>query len=162
MFDPLVTEYMLRKYNLAFISKPSNMEIPVISNLAWGAGFLPIDRENDREALKSILQAADYLKRDICSMAVYPEGTRSKTGELGPFHAGSFKIAQRAKAPVVIASIQGTEKVSKNIPFRPTHVKLDILEVIPDEEVKAMNTQELAARSRGRIEQNLQSTEGGK
>ena len=162
MFDPLVTEYTLRKYNLAFISKPSNMKIPIISNLAWGAGFLPIDRENDREALKSILQAADYLKRDICSMAVYPEGTRSKTGELGPFHAGSFKIAQRGKVPVVIASIQGTEKVMKRFPFRTTRVNLDILEVIPAEEVKSMNTQELAARSRSRIEENLQNAEGSK
>ena len=162
LFDPIVKEYTLRKYNLAFISKPSNMAIPVISNLAWGAGFLAIDRENDREALKTILQAADYLKRDICSMVIYPEGTRSKTGELGPFHAGSFKIAQRARVPVVIASIQGSEKALRHIPFHPTRVKLDILEVIPAETVKAMSTQELAEHSRDRIAKNLESTEGGK
>ena len=156
LFDPIVKEYTLRKYNLAFISKPSNMAIPVISNLAWGAGFLAIDRENDREALKTILQAADYLKRDICSMVVYPEGTRSKTGELGPFHAGSFKIAQRGNVPVVIAAIRGTEEVHRHFPFRPTRVALDILDVIPAEKVKAMSTQELSAYSRELIGRDLE------
>ena len=159
MYDPIVTEYKLRKYRLAFISKPSNLQITGISKLAIGAGFLAINRENDREALKSILQAADYLKRDLCSMVVYPEGTRSKTGELGPFHAGSFKIAQRANVPVVVAAIRGTEKVSKNFPFRPTHVDLDILETIPAEKVKAMSTQELSAYCRALIERQLESQE---
>ena len=95
-------------------------------------------------------------------MVIYPEGTRSKTGELGPFHAGSFKIAQRVRVPVVIASIQGTEKALRHIPFHPTRVKLDILEVIPAETVKAMSTQELAEHSRDRIAKNLENTEGGK
>ena len=158
MFDPIVTEYVLRKYRLAFITKPSNLEIPGISKLAVGSGFLAIDRENDREALKTILKAADFLKKDLCNMAVYPEGTRSKTGELGPFHAGSFKIAQRGNVPVVIAAIRGTEEVHRHFPFRPTRVALDILDVIPAERVKAMSTQELSAYSRDLIERDLEGT----
>ena len=154
-FDPVVTASVLREYNLAFISKPSNLKIPLIAKLAYGDGFVPINRENDREALKSILQAADYLKRDLCSIAVYPEGTRSKTGELLPFHAGTFKIAQKAKVPVAVAAIQGSEAVVGNFPFRRTDVKLDILELIPAEEVAAMNTQALAARCRDRIAEHL-------
>ena len=62
----------------------------------------------------------------------------------------------------MIASIQGTEKALRHIPFRPTRVKLDILEVIPAETVKAMSTQELAEHSRDRIAKNLESTEGGR
>ena len=154
-FDPVVTASVLREYNLAFISKPSNLKIPLIAKLAYGDGFVPINRENDREALKSILQAVDYLKRDLCSIAVYPEGTRSKTGELLPFHAGTFKIAQKAKAPVAVAAIRGSEAAAGNFPFRRTDVKLDILEVIPAEEVAAMNTQALAARCRDRIAEHL-------
>jgi len=154
-FDPVVTASVLRDYNLAFITKPSNLKIPLIAKLAYGDGFVPINRENDREALKSILQAVNYLKQDLCSIAVYPEGTRTKTGRLLPFHAGTFKIAQKAKVPVAVAAIQGTEKVRKNFPFRRTDVKLDILEVIPAEEVTAANTQELAARCRARIAAHL-------
>ena len=151
-FDPVATEAKLRAYNLAFISKPSNLKLPFIGKLGYGAGFLPIDRENDRKALKSILTAADYLKRDLCSMVIYPEGTRSKTEELLPFHAGSFKIAQRAGVPLVIAAIRGTERVRQNVPFRPTRAELRILEVLSAEQVKAMGTQELAAHSREQME----------
>ena len=154
-FDPVVTAARLRPYNLAFISKPSNLKIAYIGKLAYGAGFLPIDRENDRQALKTILTAADYIKRDLCSIAIYPEGTRSKTGELLPFHAGSFKIAQKADVPLVIAAIRGSEQVKKNFPLRRTRVVREILETLPADKVKAMSTQELSAYSRERIEAAL-------
>lgn len=151
-FDPLVKTYTLRRWNVSFISKPQNMNLPCIGKLAYGAGFLPIDRENDRKALKTILQAADYLKRGLCSIAIYPEGTRSKTEEMLPFHAGSFKVAQKAGVPLVIASICGTEHVLRNFPWKRTPVKLSILETLPAEQVKSMGTHELADYSRERIE----------
>ena len=154
-YDPVVTADRLRDCNIAFLSKPSNMNLPGIARLAWGACFLAIDRENDREALKAILKAADFLKRGVCSIGLYPEGTRTKTGKLLPFHAGSFKIAQRGNAPIVLAAIQGTENVGKNFPFRRTVVNLDILEVIPVEKVKAMSTQELSSYCRNRIAGHL-------
>ena len=64
-FDPIVTYPALYKYNVSFISKPENLKLPFIGPLAYGAGFLPINRENDREALKSILLAANYMKQDF-------------------------------------------------------------------------------------------------
>ncbi len=143
-FDPIATMYALRDYNVSFISKPSNLKIPIVGKLAWGACFLPINREDNREALKTILQAAEYLRTDQCSLCIYPEGTRSHGTEMLPFHAGSFKIAQKAGVPLVIASIEGTENVTKNILRRPTHVTLKILEVIGADEVKAEKTNTLA------------------
>ena len=154
-FDPLVTLAKLGKRGLAFITKPANLQIPFVGKLGYGGCCLPIDRENDRKALKTILTAADYIKKDFCSMGIYPEGTRTKTGELLPFHAGSFKLAQKAGVPLVIACISGTEKIMHNFPFRFTPVELQILEVMPSEKVKAMNTQELAAYSRNLIETAL-------
>ena len=151
MFDPIVGADRLRQYNISYISKPSNLKLPFIGKLAYGAGFLPIDRSNDREALKTILLAADYLKRDLCSMAVYPEGTRSRDGKLLPFHAGSFKIAQKAGVPLVIAAIDGTEQVHRRFPFRRTRVRLQILELLPAERVKAMGTRGLSDYSRARM-----------
>lgn len=157
MFDPAVVGDKLRKFNISFVSKPSNMRIPVIGDMGYGAGYLAIDRENDRNALGTILTAAGYIKKGICSMCIYPEGTRSRTGEMLPFAAGSFKIAQRAGAPLVISSVSGTEKIRKNILRRPTDVYLDILEVIPAEQVKAMSTAELAAHSSRIIAENLKN-----
>ena len=154
-FDPLVAANVLRDWNISYISKPSNLKIPLIAKLAYGAGFLPINRENDREALKTILLAADYMKKDFCSIGIYPEGTRSRTGELLPFHAGSFKVAQKANVPIAVAVTSGTERVGKNFPFRRTKVRLEILEVIPAEQVKAMSTQALAAHCREAMERAL-------
>ena len=150
-YDPLFMLAILRKYDLAFVSKPSNMAIPVVGPIAYGSGCLSINRENNREALKTILAASEYLQKDMCSMCIFPEGTRSKTGDLGPFHAGSFKIAQKAKSPVVIASIRGTEKVKKGLLKSRTDVYFDILDVIPAETVSGSKTVEIAEYSRNRI-----------
>ena len=151
LFDPLVILQELSDYNIAFVSKPSNLQIPMVGDIAYTAGFLAINRENDREALKTILQAADYLKRGICSMGIFPEGTRTRTGKLQDFHAGSFKIAQRANVPLVIACVRGTEKASRRLFLRPTKVYLDILETLPAQRVKAMSTRDLAEYSRSKI-----------
>ncbi len=160
MFDPLTVMGFLPEQDIAFISKPSNMAIPLVGDAARTVGFLAIDRENDRAALKTILQAADYLKRGLCSIGIYPEGTRSRTGELLPFHSGSFKIAQRAKAPLVIACVHGTEKARRGLFLRPRRGYLEILDCLAAERVAAMSTQELAAYSRALIETRLKEVEG--
>ena len=154
-FDPVIVMDKLRRYEISFISKPSNMKLPLIGRVAYAAGFLAIDRENDRNALRTILTAADYMKRDICSMGIYPEGTRSRTGELLPFHAGSLKAAQKAKVPIVVACCSGGEKIMKRKGFGGTKVYLDILEVIPAETVCGMKTTELSERIQGAIRENL-------
>lgn len=157
-FDALVVIEKLREYNVSFISKISNMAIPVLGRIAHGAGYLSLDRENNRKALETILTAVDYLKRGICSMMVYPEGSRTRTGEMLPFHHGSFKIAQKAGVPLVIASVRGSEKVLKNIFKGGTDVYLDILEVVPAERVREMSTAELADYSRSVIAADLAAT----
>ena len=160
LFDPLSIFHALRKYNIAFVSKPSNMKLPVLGRLAAGDCFLPIDRENAREALKTILCAADYLKRDLCSVCIFPEGTRSKTRQMLPFHHGSFKIAQRAGVPLVIASVSGTDLIKKNVLRRFTDVYIDILETVPAEEVSASTTAALSDRARDAITAALEKREG--
>ena len=159
-FDPVIVLDKLRGYGISFVSKPSNMRLPLIGRVAYAAGCLAIDRENDRNALRTILTAADYMKRDICSMGIYPEGTRSRTGELLPFHAGSLKAAQKAKVPIVVACVSGSEKIRRVKIFGGTKVTLDILEVIPAEEACAMKTTELSDRIRETIRENLARKKG--
>lgn len=159
MFDPLMVMAYLGKWNIAFISKPSNLAIPLAGPIVSAAGYLAIDRENDRNALRTILTAADFMKRDLCSIGVYPEGTRSHDGKLLPFHKGTFKMAQRANVPLAIACVRGTEKLKNGIFLHPHTVYLDILEVLPAERVKAMSTQELADYARDRIQECLEGGE---
>lgn len=136
-FDPIATCWLLRKHGLSFIAKPSIFKIPIASGLLKQDFYLPIDRENNREALKTILCAADYIKRGVTSMGIYPEGTRSRDAALLPFKNGAFKIAQRAVAPVVVAAIEGTENIMKRFPWRSTKVQLTFLGVL---DTQAANT----------------------
>ena len=60
-------------------------------------------------------------------MCIYPEGTRSTTGELGEFKGGSLKMAQKAKAPIVPVAIRGTRDIFENNPglrVCPSHVTI--------------------------------------
>ncbi|MDO4982600.1 MAG: lysophospholipid acyltransferase family protein [Eubacteriales bacterium] len=153
LFDPLIIVRCLKKYNVSFIGKPSALAIPVIGKIGYGAGCLPIDRENNRNALKTVVTAINYVKTEICSMAVFPEGTRNKTdAPLLPFRAGCFKIAQKANAPLVIACIKGSRDISKNMFRRKTETELVILEVISAEKNAAMSTAQLADHSSRLIE----------
>lgn len=161
IFDPLIVMDRLRAYNISFISKPENMKLPFVGRIAYADGFLPIDRENDRNAMRTILTAADYLKRDICSIGVYPEGTRSKSEQMLPFHAGSLKIAQKAKAPIVVASVHGTEKLRSFRLFSGVGITLNILEVIPAETVCALRTTELTEHIRAVIQADLDRGKNG-
>ena len=155
--DPMILYHYLRKRHLAFISKPSNMALPFLGKMAYGAGFLAIDRENDRKALKTILTAAGYLKNNICSVGIYPEGTRSRDGELLPFHAGSFKIAQKGNAPVAVICTYGTEKVFSNLKrLRRSKLQLDMLELIDSSRVQSMSSSELADYSRELIRERIE------
>lgn len=162
-YDPLFVMDKLRKYNVSFISKPKNLTIPGLLPISHNAGYLPIDRENNRNGLITITEAIRYITDDICSVGVFPEGTRNRTDELLlPFHAGTFKICKRADCPLVIASIYNANQIIKNLFNRPTHVYLDILEVVPVEKVREMSTRELAEYSREVIRKNLEEKYVGK
>ena len=142
-FDPILTWHFFRKWNLAYISKPSNFHIPVFGRFIHRCSFLPIDRENPRKAMTTILSAAQLLRTGDFSIGVYPEGTRSKTGELLPFHNGVFKIAQKADADVVVLSLTGTSQIHKNYIRRRSHVYLDVLAVLPAEQIKSQKTEQI-------------------
>lgn len=156
-YDPLCTLYALRDENLIFISKPENFTIPVIGRLARANCFRPIDRENARNALVTIKDCAELLKAGVGPVVVYPEGTRSKTGELLPFHNSVFKTAQEANVPIVVMTAKGADKIRTNAPWRKTDVFLSILETLPAEHVKAERTAKLGEEIRAIMEQDLQA-----
>lgn len=146
-WDPIIGWYVFRAFDPAFISKPENFKVPWFGRIIRRCCFMPIDRENPRNAAKTISRAAKLLTDDEVSVAVYPEGTRSKTGDMLPFHNAVFKVALKANVPLVISSIQGTEHIYKNFPLHRSDVVIDILEVIPAEEVQSQRTGELGDHS---------------
>ncbi|MBQ3147441.1 MAG: 1-acyl-sn-glycerol-3-phosphate acyltransferase [Oscillospiraceae bacterium] len=155
-FDPIITWYALKKWKLAFVSKPSNFKIPFFGRIIRKCCFLPIDRKNPKKAIVTINKAAKLLKEQEVSVGIYPEGTRSKTCVLLPMHNGVFKVAQKAEAPIVVLSITGTEKISGRTPFRPTDVYLDVLEVFPGENIKNMKTEMIGVLVRHLMAGNIE------
>lgn len=90
-------------------------------------------------------KAEQLLGSGEVSVGVYPEGTRSKSGELLPFHCGMFRIAQKAGAPIAVMAIRGTEQIHKNIFRRRTDVYLNIAGIIPAERVAEMQARDIGA-----------------
>lgn len=142
-FDPITTWYVFRKWTPAFISKKENFDIPVFGRYIRKCGFMAIDRKNPRNAAKTINKAAQMLKDGKVSIGVYPEGTRSHDCKLLPFHNAVFKVAQKAEAPIVVLSLEGTERVKKNYPLHRTDIYMNVLEVIPEERIKGVKTEEI-------------------
>ena len=158
-FDPIITWYILKKWKIAFVSKPSNFKIPFFGRIIRKCCFMPIDRENPRNAIVTINKAAKLLKKQEVSIGIYPEGTRSKNGQLLPFHNGVFKIAQKAEAPIVVLCVTGTEKISKRTPFRRTDVYLDVLEVFSAQGIKETKTEMIGTAVRRLMEINTEKRE---
>lgn len=139
-FDPILTWHVMRKQKLAYISKPSNFNIPAFGRIIRKCCFMSIDRDDPMNAARTINRAAKLMTDDEVSVAVYPEGTRNYGEGLLPFHNGVFRIAQKAGVPVVVVSVKGTEKIHMNYPLRRSRVEINVLDVIPPETVKTTRT----------------------
>lgn len=154
--DPIVYIVAFKTYGMLFVSKPENFKIPVAGQFIHKSGFLPIDRENARNAMKTIHKATDYVKDDVGSVCIYPEGTRSKTGELLEFKDGVFYVCKKAPCPVVVTTVKNTEKIVKNFPFKRTTVVVDVIDVINPEEFTERSTHELSENIRNMMAEKLQ------
>ncbi|MBO4251386.1 MAG: 1-acyl-sn-glycerol-3-phosphate acyltransferase [Clostridia bacterium] len=154
-YDPFVTALGLKVKELAFISKPENFKIPFFGKVARKCMYTAIDRDNAKNAIKTINRTAELIKSGVISFGVYPEGTRSKDKDLLPFHDGVFKIAQKAGVPIVVAVIKGTEKVHKNAPWKRTVVDLDIIDVLSAEEIKDISSHEIGDKVKAEMKAAL-------
>lgn len=151
-FDPISCWIILRhRVSLTYISKPENFKIPFFGKIIRRCCFMPIDRQNPRNAKSTIDRAAELMKRGVCSIGVYPEGTRSKNCRLLPFHSMVFRIAKQANVPILAAVLENTEKIHKNFPLKGTCVKLRYIDLISSEDVREQRTNQLSDRIRQKM-----------
>lgn len=151
--DPLM---ILASFDLplTFIMKDNLMKIPLIGRFLHAAGFLPLDRKNDRKAMEVILQGIGRLKSGYPLM-IYPEGTRSKTEQLLDFRNGAFKLAQKAESPILVLAIDGYHAIPRRFPFRRSKVLIKACKLIPYETIKEMHTNDIGDMVHDIIAQNL-------
>lgn len=111
-FDILLTYSRCRRLT-GYVAKKEMEKIPLLSTWMKNLYCLFLDRDNMREGLKTILQAIDYVKNGI-SICIFPEGTRNRNADetdMLPFHEGSFKIATKAKCPIIPIAINNSADI---------------------------------------------------
>ena len=142
--DPVVLLHYFRKSQLTFISKQENQTMFMVGKLMHKIQCQLLNRENDREALKTILKCVQIIQQDKASLAVFPEGYIKPDRKLHHFRSGVFKIAQKTKVPVVVCTLRNTQHVFHNgLRLKPTDVHLHLLDVITPEQYQGMSTVEL-------------------
>ena len=93
-----------------FLAKKTLFSIPIFGWALRASGFISIDRKDRSRASESFSEAVDRL-RSGASAVVFPEGARSRDGELLPFERGGFLLAIKSGAPIVPVGVQGSLKV---------------------------------------------------
>ena len=146
-FDHMLMIVKLRHYPISFISKPENFRIPIIGRYLWNSGFLAIDRSSARNAVTTVNETARRIAECGMCYGVFPEGTRSRTGKLLPFHSGVFHAACRAKSPVLVLHIRGTDRVFRNMPWRSTRVEMEILDRMDSDFVSSHTDAQISDRA---------------
>ena len=135
------------KSQLVFIGKREIMDMPIVGPVMHKMMCQFINRENDREALKTILKCIQIIKEDKASVVVFPEGYVSMDGRLRHFRSGAFKIAQKSGVPIVVCTVRNTKHVMKDLfALRKTWTQLHLVDVIDAETVKALPTTEIAEK----------------
>ncbi len=143
--DPVLLLQSFPKAQLAFISKRENQSMFLVGKIMHKLMCQMINRENDREALKTILKCIQLIKDDEVSVAVFPEGYTSKDGRLQHFRAGAFKIAMKTGVPIVVCTIAGSQHIFHNLAhLKPSQVKLHLVGVISPEEQQGRTAVEIS------------------
>ena len=143
--DPAFLLHCFPKSQLAFVGKKETADMFLVNKVMPKLLCQMIDRENDREALKTILRCIGLLKADTVSIAIFPEGRINKFRKLAHFRPGVFKIAQKAQVPVVVCTLQNTNHVIKRLlQLKGTTVEVHLLDVIPAERLEGRTTVDIA------------------
>ena len=93
---------------IRFLSKIEVFKFPLLGSAMRGVGMIPLDREMGRRELAFIIRSTRSLVAEGKSLVVFPEGTRSITGEMLPFKTGAIHVAARTGCPILPVAVQGT------------------------------------------------------
>lgn len=153
-FDILISLAYIR-VQFRWIAKKELFTIPIFGAAMRSAGYIEIDRSNKEKALQSIDEAALRIRRGK-SIMTFPEGTRSRDGEIKPFKQGVFHLAIRAGVPIVPVSIIGSGRImpKRSLRIKPGQIKLIIGKPVEVTNFDIEKRHELIEHVRNEIIQN--------
>ena len=142
----IISLYFVR-LNFRWVSKQEVFRIPFIGQMLWMHGDIAIQRGRATESMKKVLNDGKmWLGRGV-SVAIFPEGTRSKTGEIQRFKGGAFVLAKEAGVDILPVVMDGTTNIlrPKSIFFNWKHLlTIKVLPAIPAEKVVATEPGDMA------------------
>jgi 1-acyl-sn-glycerol-3-phosphate acyltransferase len=140
-------------YPFKIMAKRELFYIPFMGWHLWSSGHFPIDRGDTRKTARSLRHVIDGI-REGKSLAVFPEGTRTRDGKLQDFKPGTFKIAVRAGVPIVPVTIRGTFEMLPKTTLAPRPGRVDVVihEPIETAQYDERQLAALIARTRQAIE----------
>lgn len=106
-FYDILTSCSAIPYPTGYVAKKEIKKVPFLNLWMYYINCIFIDRKNIREGLKTILKGIDIIKSGV-SLFIFPEGTRSKTGDMAPFKSGSMKLAQKSGCPIIPVAFKNT------------------------------------------------------
>ena len=115
-------------FGAMLLAKAELFKIPIFGRGMRGCGYISIDRSNRKSAFKSLADAAQRI-RDGASVLIFPEGTRSRDGEIGAFKKGGFVLTVDAGVPIVPIIIYGTRAIMTkgSLLLKPGDAYMEIL-----------------------------------
>jgi 1-acyl-sn-glycerol-3-phosphate acyltransferase len=138
------------------IAKKQLARIPLFGWVMWAGRFIFIDRQNGVAARRSIDEAIRRV-HDGDSVVIFPEGTRTRDGSLGPFKKGGFHLAARAGVPIVPVALRGTRALMPrgSLLLRSGTIKAIIGEPVPTQGISDEERASLNDRVRSVVEAML-------
>lgn len=136
-----------------FVAKKEMRVVPLLVQWMHAIECVFIDRENPKEALRSINEAIENINHGT-SMWIFPEGTRNHTDALLPFKEGSFRIAEKTCCPIIPIAMCGTDDIWENhFPIvRPGRVKVQIGTPIETKELDRKQRKTLVGQVQAQIQ----------
>jgi 1-acyl-sn-glycerol-3-phosphate acyltransferase len=144
-------------YRVKWISKIENNKIPILGWYLRMADYISVDRGNEESKIAMIEKSLNCLKTGT-SIMIFPEGTRSKDGEVGFFKRGAFQLAMQAGVPILPIVIDGTGGIlpKHGLVFGTGHdVKMKVLDPVRPESFGTDNPDELALKFASLIREEL-------
>ncbi len=162
--EPPILFAVLRELTpgLKVVYKAVLRKLPILGRGFDVVGFVPIERENRERATQAIEKGVETVRQGA-SLLMFPEGTRSRTGELLPFKRGAFVLAIKGQVPVVPMAIHGAGRaMRKGSPLIwPTVVRVHIGAPVETTGLTVDDRQELATRVRDRVAELLAQAAAG-
>jgi 1-acyl-sn-glycerol-3-phosphate acyltransferase len=155
--------YFRLPYKISFMAKRSLFYIPFFGWCMGAIGHIPLDRGNPHKARKSLDNAVSQLQSKHRSIFAFPEGTRSKTGDMAEFKLGIFNLAMQAGIDIVPVVIEGARDVwpKYSLLIRPGRITLETLEPISIADYRKSDKFTLARTVHDRIETRLKERSAG-